>query len=191
MLECIAELRAEGGAPLVVNPARCATDAREVLGLWRAIGQPPPADLASDLCAVIRWARSAPDRLAARDIRAEGWPDGTDRSRSMATLCRRDRWGERVTAAHRWARESAKKGPAGIINGQALAIIAEAEKMSADHLAEHGKRGFPAGRDDPRRMAIKAWVERHTGGWLRLEMDPDGWRDAALASLAAGKGVGL
>lgn len=84
------------------NPSGCATDAREVLGLWKALGRPAPSTFGADARLVARWAQDAPDRLAARDIRAEGWAEGTDRSRSLATLCRRDKWGDRLAAAQAW-----------------------------------------------------------------------------------------
>lgn len=87
-----------------VTPDRCATDARHVLGLWRALGTPDPVDFAAEVVLVAEWAQRAPDRLAARDLRAEGWAEGTDRSRSADTLCRREKWGDRLDAAQRWDR---------------------------------------------------------------------------------------
>jgi hypothetical protein len=97
VLAVIAEVR-----QAVINSARCATDAKCILALWRALGRPPPSDLAAELVTVAAWARSAPDKLAARDIRAEGWPDGVDRHRDVATLCRQDRWQARLDAAQSW-----------------------------------------------------------------------------------------
>lgn len=88
-----------------VNPSRCGTDAKEILGLWRALDKPPPAELQAELMLVAEWARFSADRAAARDIRAEGWEGGTDRSRSLGTLCRRDRWGDRLAAAQAWDRK--------------------------------------------------------------------------------------
>ena len=85
-----------------VNPDRCAGDAGHVLGLWRHLEHPPLQELAAELVQVIGWAQRSPDPLAARDIRAIGWEGGTDRSRAMATICRRDRWADRLDAAQRW-----------------------------------------------------------------------------------------
>lgn len=106
-LDVVSAIRGEAA-----KPDRCATDARVVLGLWRVLGHPPPAEMAADLGAVIEWAQRAPDPLAARDIRAEGWADGTDRSRSLDTICRRNQWGDRLAAARRWAQDGKPTRPA-------------------------------------------------------------------------------
>ena len=95
----------------LVSRDRCATDAKEVLGLWKALGRPLPRELAEDLALVAAWAQQSPDRAAARDLRAEGWPEGQDRSRSVATLCRRDRWGDRLAAAQAWAAKGRRSAP--------------------------------------------------------------------------------
>lgn len=97
----IGALEAITGRPVV--PLRCAGSAREVLGLWRALGRPPPDELLADLQLVARAARECPAPLFARDLRAEGWAEGSDRSRSVPTLCVRRRWDERVSAAKEWA----------------------------------------------------------------------------------------
>lgn len=89
-----------------VNPARCATDARSILALWRADGRRAPDEFGADLALVIRWARESPDPQAARHIRAEGWADGTDRHRDMATLCTQERWTARLELAQAWARRT-------------------------------------------------------------------------------------
>ena len=95
----------------LVHRDRCATDAKEVLGLWKALGRPLPRELAEDLALVAAWAQQSPDRAAARDLRAEGWPEGQDRSRSVATLCRRDRWGDRLAAAQAWDAKGRRSAP--------------------------------------------------------------------------------
>ena len=84
------------------NPSSCATDAKTILALWSALGKPPPEAFGRDLALVAEWARLSTDRLAARDIRAEGWRDGVDRSRKLQTLCRRESWGDRLDAARAW-----------------------------------------------------------------------------------------
>jgi hypothetical protein len=40
--------------------------------------------------------------MAARDLRAEGWDEGVDRSRSLEALCDTSRWAERLVAAQAW-----------------------------------------------------------------------------------------
>ena len=85
-----------------VSPERCGTDAKPVLGLWRALGKPDPAEFAAELALVAEAARECPAPLFARSLRAEGWAEGTDRSRSVATLCRREPWGDRLEAARAW-----------------------------------------------------------------------------------------
>lgn len=84
------------------NPDRCGTDAGPLLGLWRKLGKPPPEEFAAEFRAVAEWAALSLDRGAARDIRAEGWDGGKDRSRDIATLARQDRWGDRTAAAQAW-----------------------------------------------------------------------------------------
>lgn len=85
-----------------VNPDRCATDAPKVLALWRRLGRPPPAEFEADVAMVAHAARECPDRLFARDIRAEGWAEGRDRSRAVPTLLSQERWTERLDAARAW-----------------------------------------------------------------------------------------
>lgn len=87
----------------LVDPDRCATDAKHVIGLQRATGQ-PWSELADDLVAVAEWARDSDE--AANDIRGvrpDGSVWGQDRSRSVATLCVQARWADRVEAARAWA----------------------------------------------------------------------------------------
>lgn len=98
VLLCIAEVKQRP-----VNPDRTGTDAKTILALWRALGKPDPAGFGADLRAVIRWARESADKLAARDIRAEGWEGGTDRHADLSTICRQDKWSARVDAARAWS----------------------------------------------------------------------------------------
>jgi hypothetical protein len=89
-----------------VQPERCATDAKSVLNLWKALGRPPIQEFSDQVVTVARWAREADDPLAENDIRGtrrdgERW--GPDRSRSVPTLCRHAAFGDRLAAAQRWA----------------------------------------------------------------------------------------
>ncbi len=86
-----------------VDPGRCETDAKAVVGLWKANQHPPIDAFASEVELVAEWALLAPD--AENDIRGlrpngERW--GPDRSRAVATICRHERWGDRIEAARRW-----------------------------------------------------------------------------------------
>ena len=83
------------------NPHRCQTDAKHVLALQKATNTPWP-ELSRQVEQVAEWARDSNDPLAARDIRAEGWDNGTDRSRSVSTLCVQSRWADRLRAAEEW-----------------------------------------------------------------------------------------
>lgn len=86
-----------------VDPARCATDAREVVGLWSALDRPPIGALADELVLVAKWAqgsREAENDL--RGVRPDGSTWGPDRSRNVSTLCVRKAWGDRLEAARRW-----------------------------------------------------------------------------------------
>lgn len=94
------------------NPQRCATDAKSLLSLWRALERPPPEEFAQDLKLVAKAARECPDPLFARDVRAEGWDGGVDRHRSVATLAVHKRWGERLEAAMRWRAQENHQGEA-------------------------------------------------------------------------------
>lgn len=98
VLVCIAEVKQRP-----VNPARTGTDAKTIVALWRREGKPDPETFRMDLLTVIRWARESTDKLAARDIRAEGWPDGVDRHADLSTLTRQDKWSVRLDAARKWA----------------------------------------------------------------------------------------
>jgi hypothetical protein len=94
------------------DPRRCAGSARSVIALWRAVGKPSPAEFRAQAALVARAARESPEPIFAHDIRAEGWPDGTNRSNSVATLLVQLRWDERLAAAERWAAGSAARSEA-------------------------------------------------------------------------------
>ena len=84
------------------NPKRCATAAKSVVGLWSALERPDIEEFAEDLCLVAKAAHECPHQLFSRDIRSEGWPDGSDRSRSVDTICRRNKFFDRLNAAKDW-----------------------------------------------------------------------------------------
>lgn len=95
-----------------VNLDRCGTAARPIFALWTALGMPPPDELRDDLCLVVRWARLSPDRLAARDIRGEGWEGAPNRCGDLSTLCVQGRWDARLAAARLWHRDGATRAAA-------------------------------------------------------------------------------
>ena len=100
------------------------TPAGPVLRLWSAMLDEPDAvgdalgvSLALDLADLVRLsvllanaARDCPASIFARDLRAEGWPEGTDRHRVPAAVCRltppaRSSGADylrRLEVAHRW-----------------------------------------------------------------------------------------
>lgn len=84
------------------SPDSSGTASKAVLALWKAVGHPDLGAFGRDLKLVAEAARDCPDRVFARDIRAEGWPDGTDRHRDITTVCRQDRWDLRLTTARAW-----------------------------------------------------------------------------------------
>jgi hypothetical protein len=89
-----------------VDPRRCKTDAEVVLRFWERQGQvgerPPLVEFAADLELVAHAARGCPANEFARDIRAEGWAEGTNRMDHIDTLCRREVWGARLRLARFW-----------------------------------------------------------------------------------------
>jgi hypothetical protein len=90
-----------------VDPERCKADAAEVLRLWKALDRPPLDQFAAEVELVAEWGRESEDHLAANDlrgVRATGERWGADRSRDVATVCRHQRWGDRLEAASAWKR---------------------------------------------------------------------------------------
>ena len=57
----------------------------------------------ADLVALVRAANLSDHPLFARDIRAEGWSNGIDRSGSLATIFRHDKLAMRIQAAQEWS----------------------------------------------------------------------------------------
>lgn len=76
--------------------------AKVVLALWKARGSPLLSAFREELLLVVQAAKDCPDPRFARDVRAEGWAEGRDRSRDLATLCRIDRFDARLDTAQRW-----------------------------------------------------------------------------------------
>ena len=81
-----------------------------MLTLWRGLGKPDLEEFQRQVCLVAEWAQQAPDEEAAREIRAEGWADGTDRSRKVGNICRQRppgqsggaTWDDRLLLAEVW-----------------------------------------------------------------------------------------
>lgn len=97
------------------RPGASATAAKPVLSLWKALEYPPLRGLVGDLRLIAEAAHDCPDRLFARDIRAEGWPDGVNREHDPTTICRHDRWDARLQAARAWeaaGKPTARDSPA-------------------------------------------------------------------------------
>ena len=49
-----------------------------------------------------------PAPLFARDVRAEGWPEGSDRRKQLGTLLCQRRWDDRLSAAQEWRSKPAR-----------------------------------------------------------------------------------
>ena len=150
-----------------VNPERAGTDAKQLLALWRALGSPSAADFERDFVAVATWARESAHPLAARAIRAEGWSDGFDRSRSVDTLTRHAQWSDRLDAARSCAEPPAAKptpAPADLMDNYRRLV------------------GILCQRDD--RRLIEGDDERHTLT-LRYAVKLCGGRDAFRADPSA------
>jgi len=100
------------------NPKRCATAAKSVVGLWNALERPGIAEFANDLCTVAKAAHESPHQLFSRDIRSEGWSEGSDRSRSVDTICRRSKFFDRLNAAKDWMDGAAAPTDAGVVESR-------------------------------------------------------------------------
>lgn len=191
MLAAVAELK--NGAP--VNAATCGTDAKQVLGLWRQAGTQDPKVFAADLCLVIRWARLSTDRAASHDIRAEDWPEGRDRSRSMQTLCVQSRWSERLDLARAWARRTGQtigeSAPAASTDPPAdprhAAAVAFLDAWSLT--GAPGRHPVARNHEDSQRASWVATVlyAPGVGGWPAYYADPEGTRRRFLLHLASRK----
>lgn len=113
-----ADLDPSAPTPEIAGDVRCKGDAKTVLALWSYLERPPLGEFAAEVIAVIRAAKpgGCPHRKFARDIRAEGWPEGTDRHRDLESVLRHARWADRLEMAREWAehpeRFTASTGPA-------------------------------------------------------------------------------
>jgi hypothetical protein len=74
------------------------TDSASVLALWRALGMPDPVQFEADAARVAWGFHNSTHPIYARNVRAEGWKGGIDRSRSVATFCVQEHWEERLSA---------------------------------------------------------------------------------------------
>lgn len=81
---------------------RMKSHAIAILNLWRHDGKRPLAAFLRDLRLVAEAAHECPEPIFARDLRAEGWTGGTPRQHSPASVCRHERWEDRLHAAQRW-----------------------------------------------------------------------------------------
>lgn len=112
VVEVLRAIREEGPRPgehiVPVDVEACGTDAVQVLKLWRKRRSKPLAEFVAGMRLVAEAARECPDGLFARDIRAEGWPDGTDRSRRVSTLCVQEKLVDRWVVAKAWKQEQAE-----------------------------------------------------------------------------------
>lgn len=84
------------------DPRRCKGEATAALKLWRSLGRPDIRQWVNEVVIVADAARRCPHGLFANDIRGENRADGTDRSRSVLTLCAQGRWEERLRVAQEW-----------------------------------------------------------------------------------------
>ena len=75
------------------------TDATQVLALWTGLGRPPLTQFEEDAEKVANAFHHSKASIFARNVRAEGWKEGTDRSRSVATFCVLKSWEERLRVA--------------------------------------------------------------------------------------------
>jgi len=105
----------------LIAPARAKTSATPIIRLWKALGRPDLTVFTEDVRMVATAARDCPAQLFARDIRAEGWPDGVDRSKSVATLCVQSKWDERLATAKDWVADgSVRSEPSTTIRGDSV-----------------------------------------------------------------------
>jgi hypothetical protein len=157
VVRCVQEARGKLPAP-----ERCGTDAGPILALWRRLGYPPPADLHRDFARVAAWAQLATDTAAARDIRAEGWAEGRDRSRDVTTLARQDRWASRLDAATAWEDagrlEQRRDAAQATTTSTAGKRVAAARSFTTDWLSRrtHGDTTSGSSRDDHPAARLRA-----------------------------------
>jgi hypothetical protein len=148
------------------NPARCATDAKSIVSLWRATGKQPWPEFIADLDLVAQACQQSPDRLFSRDVRADGWQGGVDRSRDVATICRHDRWSARLDAARRW-----RDGGSASSSASWLDVLAPEDRDAVDLCGDPAsvegvlRAALASGRLDrlTARGVYAAWCAREAG----------------------------
>jgi len=86
------------------KPSTSAASAKAVISLWKSLDYPPLRGFVADLKLIAEAAQHCPHGLFAKDIRGEGWSDGSgvNRSRDPETICRHGRWDARLGAAAEW-----------------------------------------------------------------------------------------
>lgn len=147
-----ADLAADEPTPEIAGDVRCKGDAKTVLALWSYLERPPLGEFAADVIAVIRAAQpgGCPHRKFARDIRAEGWPEGTDRHRDLDSVLRHARWADRLEMAREWS-----ANPTAYAAALPAVRPARGEYRSiADLVAEASAIPDPANPPRPNRDAI-------------------------------------
>jgi len=78
------------------------SDGPTLLAFWESMGAPDPIAFGMELQLVADAFHACPDPLFARFVRSEGSPNFPNRKSSMATLCDRKHWTDRLTAARLW-----------------------------------------------------------------------------------------
>jgi hypothetical protein len=102
----VREIRQSNRVPSTTSPAAY----RPVWRLWQAMGFPAPMEMEAAIELLASAARQCPDPVFSRDIRAEGWKEGKDRSRNVASVCRLEPkegssgadWTQRMETAQDW-----------------------------------------------------------------------------------------
>lgn len=163
-VRALREIRAEP-----VKAARASTAAEEVAKLWRALGRPDVHEFAGELSLVARAAQMSRAHLFARDVRAEGWPEGSDRTHEVATICRQRPWDDRLREARKWEEATGRRraGAALVKRRRPLRsaeILGEALPEPTPMLAEYV-------------AAARAALKAHGGGEV-----PE-WAEARLVGL--------
>lgn len=155
-----------------VDPKRGATLTKPVVTLWRALGRPDYNEFERDVRLVAEWAKVSKHRLAARDIRAEGWDDGIDRSKSVTTICVQRRFLDRLEAAQEWAANGKRDG-AETVKQSNPTTSPEAERMWTWLVKKAGSSSrhvVPTGTTDEETRALRLASSLRV--WMKI-MDGD------------------
>jgi hypothetical protein len=155
-----------------VDPKRGATLTKPVVTLWRALGRPDYNEFERDVRLVAEWAKVSKHRLAARDIRAEGWDDGIDRSKSVTTICVQRRVLDRLEAAQEGAANGKRDG-AETVKQSNPTTSPEAERMWTWLVKKAGSSSrhvVPTGTTDEETRALRLASSLRV--WVKI-MDGD------------------